>query len=89
MKLLLAGATDADYTTRQAAVYGIGVAAQHTPTATFAAVRNAALSILFQIMDAKHARVDDDEIATDNAVSALGKIMDHHNLPELAQRWLR
>ncbi|CAG8467268.1 7180_t:CDS:10 [Paraglomus occultum] len=59
---------------RQAAAYGIGVCAQFGGE-NYAEVCAATLTPLFQIINAPDARKDDNVYATENAVSALTKIL--------------
>lgn len=79
--LLLAGASDPSPVIRQCCVYGLGAAAEHRPDA-FRQSSQAALQTLMAIIQADDARSDDNVLATENAVSAVGKILEF--LPDCA-----
>jgi hypothetical protein len=68
---------DADPGLRQAAACGIGVCAQITPPggAAFAAVCEPAMSQLLTVINAPDAREEDNACATDDAISAVGKVL--------------
>jgi hypothetical protein len=59
---------------QQASVYGLGVCAQYGG-ALFAAQGAETLAVIHAIVNAPNAREDDNGFATDNAISALGKII--------------
>ncbi|KAH7296218.1 hypothetical protein KP509_26G014000 [Ceratopteris richardii] len=73
LPFLLEASTDADPDVRQAAVYGIGVCAEFGG-ATFQPVVGEALTKIKQVISQPGAFSADNVMATDNAVSALGKI---------------
>eukprot|EP00736_Rhodelphis_marinus_P007337 Rmarinus@m.1215 len=73
IQAMLQYAGDDDEEVRQAAVYGIGVAAQHVPD-RFKQYAQTALMRLNVVISHQEARSDSNEMATDNAISALGKI---------------
>lgn len=58
---------------RQAAVYGLGIAAQHRADA-FRPVAQQSSQLLLAIAAAPDAHSDTNANATDNAVAALGKV---------------
>jgi len=58
---------------RQCAVYGLGVAAQHQ-RAAFAQVAQPAVAALMAVIRKPGAREEDNAMATENAVGALGKV---------------
>ena len=72
---LLAGAADAHDDLRQAAVYGLGVCAQHC-TPRFRSRAPEAAAALLAVMRAPDARGSERVYATDNAVSALAKAVE-------------
>ncbi|KAL6776649.1 IPB2 [Auxenochlorella protothecoides x Auxenochlorella symbiontica] len=82
MPLLLAGAGDRDADIRQCSAYGLGVAAARRPEA-FRPVAPAALAALRAIVAAPDARADGNASAAENALSALGKVLEH--APDLAE----
>ena len=59
---------------RQCAVYGLGVAAQHQPAA-FRQVAPSALAALMAVIQKPGAREEDNAMATENAIGALGKVL--------------
>ncbi|KAI5084377.1 hypothetical protein GOP47_0000546 [Adiantum capillus-veneris] len=73
LPFLLEASTDADPDVRQAAVYGIGVCAEFGGT-KFQPVVGEALTKLKELISQPTAFTIDNIMATDNAVSALGKI---------------
>jgi importin-5 len=75
--LLLAGCDDRAEDIRQCSVYGLGLLAEHVPQA-FGAVLPQALERIMKIIAHPEARGKDIESVTDNAVSALGKALEHH-----------
>eukprot|EP00010_Vexillifera_abyssalis_P008327 CAMPEP_0201544158 /NCGR_PEP_ID=MMETSP0173_2-20130828/708_1 /ASSEMBLY_ACC=CAM_ASM_000268 /TAXON_ID=218659 /ORGANISM="Vexillifera sp., Strain DIVA3 564/2" /LENGTH=1049 /DNA_ID=CAMNT_0047952189 /DNA_START=291 /DNA_END=3440 /DNA_ORIENTATION=- len=77
LPILLKSALSADHRVRQAAVFGLGVAAQHTPKA-FTKVLKVAVNNIVTVITAKEARSDRYVRATENAVSALGKVLLFH-----------
>ena len=58
---------------RQCAVYGLGVAAQHQ-RAAFAQVAQPAVAALMAVIRKPGAREEDNAMATENAIGALGKV---------------
>jgi hypothetical protein len=75
MPLLLAVAADRDATIRQCAVYGLGQAA-HWRGEGFRPHAPAAVAAILALVQAPDARSDDNLAATENAVSALGKVLE-------------
>lgn len=84
MQPLVAGMQDDVPANRQAAAYGIGVAAHRGGDAwsDFAA---ASLPTLFQITQRPNARADDDVFATENACASIAKVL-HYNAGKV-QNW--
>lgn len=83
---LLNGCKDPAPANRQAAAYGIGVAA-HKGGAAWSSFLGAALPLLFQIPQFPNARGDDDVYATENACAAIAKVL-HYNsssIPDVQQ----
>lgn len=76
MPLLLQGCTDRDPTVRQCSVYGLGCAAQHRPDG-FRPHAAAAVQAILALVSAPEARTADTELCFDNAVSALGKVLEY------------
>ena len=74
---LIAGCRDTAPANRQAAAYGIGVAA-HKGGPQWSQFLGAAVEVLFQVTQFPNARGDDDVYATENACAALAKVM-HYN----------
>ncbi|WIA40679.1 hypothetical protein OEZ86_004377 [Tetradesmus obliquus] len=70
-----AGSSHADL--RQCAVYGVGVGASLAPE-LFKPHAAAALAAVTSIIAAPDAKSDDNELATDNALSALAALLEHH-----------
>lgn len=75
--MLLDAGSDREPTLRQCAVYGLGVAAQHRPE-LFRPRLPEALALLLAVVQAPGARSEEAEMATENAVSALGKLLEFH-----------
>ncbi|KAF1973540.1 importin subunit beta-3 [Bimuria novae-zelandiae CBS 107.79] len=84
MQPLVAGMQDDVPANRQAAAYGVGVAAHKggEPWSDFAA---ASLPTLFQITQRPNARTDDDVFATENACASIAKVL-HYNAGKV-QNW--
>ncbi|KAF2443953.1 importin subunit beta-3 [Karstenula rhodostoma CBS 690.94] len=84
MQPLVAGMQDDVPANRQAAAYGVGVAAHRGGDAwsDFAA---ASLPTLFQITQRPNARADDDVFATENACASIAKVL-HYNAGKV-QNW--
>ena len=74
---LIAGCRDPAPANRQAAAYGIGVAA-HKGGPSWSAFLAPALELLFQVTQFPNARGDDDVYATENACAAIAKVL-HYN----------
>jgi hypothetical protein len=74
---LIAGCRDQVPANRQAAAYGIGVAA-HKGGPQWSQFCGAAVEILFQVTQFPNARGDDDVYATENACAAIAKVL-HYN----------
>ncbi|KAL9057872.1 MAG: hypothetical protein Q9162_002102 [Coniocarpon cinnabarinum] len=91
------GLKDPNAANRQAACYGVGVAAQFggndTPWASYAA---SCLPLLFAACDSPAARSEEHIYATENACAAIAKVLMHcpklgvsiDNLPSIAEAWL-
>jgi hypothetical protein len=62
---------------RQCSAYGVGIVAEKAPAA-FKPYISTALAKLSAIINAPDARDDDNECATDNAISALGSVVAYH-----------
>lgn len=77
LPFLLEGATDVNNDVRQAAVYGIGVCAEFGGS-DFKTVAAEALEKLKIVISQPTAFQAENAMATDNAVSALGKICEFH-----------
>jgi hypothetical protein len=75
MPLLLAGCGDRDANIRQCCVYGLGQAAEHRPDA-FRPNAPAVVAAVLGMVNAPDARSPDNAAATENAVSALGKLLE-------------
>jgi hypothetical protein len=80
---LLQGCQDPSPAIRQAAAYGIGVAARHGGDA-WSAFLGGAVAYLFQVMRVPDARDEDNVYATENACAAIAKIL-HFNASAVAQ----
>eukprot|EP00735_Rhodelphis_limneticus_P008844 TRINITY_DN2321_c0_g1::TRINITY_DN2321_c0_g1_i1::g.20738::m.20738 TRINITY_DN2321_c0_g1::TRINITY_DN2321_c0_g1_i1::g.20738 ORF type:complete len:1078 (+),score=394.95,sp/Q8BKC5/IPO5_MOUSE/35.22/0.0,HEAT/PF02985.17/3.9e+03,HEAT/PF02985.17/7.7,HEAT/PF02985.17/2.6e+03,HEAT/PF02985.17/4.8e+03,HEAT/PF02985.17/0.24,HEAT/PF02985.17/6e-06,HEAT/PF02985.17/0.067,HEAT/PF02985.17/3.5e+02,HEAT/PF02985.17/1.7,HEAT/PF02985.17/0.053,HEAT/PF02985.17/6e+02,HEAT_2/PF13646.1/1.2e+02,HEAT_2/PF13646.1/14,HEAT_2/PF13646. len=78
MPFLLEYIVDVDPDLRQASVYGVGVLAQHGGEA-FAMVAQDALMKINALVSHPEARKDANGAATDNAISALGKICEYQD----------
>jgi len=78
MEPLVAGCRDQAPANRQAAAYGIGVAA-HKGGQPWSGFLNAAMELLFGVTQFPNARGDDDVYATENACAAIAKIMHYNN----------
>lgn len=94
--ILIKYVEDKDYTLRNAAVYGIGVYAQHTSN-NFEAVMKDLIDALKRSLtfpkDAKAIDKENMKFSKDNSVSALGKIIKYHgnelnDLNALIQLWV-
>jgi importin-5 len=75
---LINGMRDGNAANRQAATYGVGIAAQKggEAWADFAA---ASLDLLFQATKVPNARSEDEVFATENACAAIAKILHYNN----------
>ncbi len=89
---LIDGMRDDVAANRQAATYGVGIAADKggQPWADFVA---ASLPILFQVTQRPNARVEDDVFATENACASIAKILHHNhsavtNIQEVVNAWI-
>lgn len=78
---IIAGCKDPAPANRQAAAYGIGVAA-HKGGAQWSAFLAAAVELLFHITQFPDARGDDDVYATENACAAIAKVL-HYNASQV------
>lgn len=91
-KPLIDGMQDPIPANRQAACYGVGIAAQKggAPWSTFA---GEALPMLFAVCQMEQAREDDHIFATENACASIAKILQANsskvsNVQEVVQHWL-
>ncbi|CAL5227386.1 g10339 [Coccomyxa viridis] len=75
---LLAGCKDKDHNVRQCSVYGLGILAQQHHEAFRATLRDALVAIL-GIITAPGAREEENETATENAIAALGRVLENHS----------
>jgi len=73
MPHMLMGCMSTDLELRQAALFGVGLCAQHGG-AGFGPYRSEALQTLMHVMGQPQARSDEHQSATDNAAASLGKI---------------
>lgn len=91
LPFLLEACTDEDADVRQAAVYGIGVCAEHGGSKIKPLVGEA-LSKLNDVISHPSALLPKNRMATDNAISALGKICEHQkdciNASQVIPAWL-
>lgn len=92
-KPLIAGVRDAIPANRQAACYGVGVAAQKGGAA-WASFTSESLPVLFEACHLPNAREDDHVFATENACAAIAKIMQSPytripNSQEVISHWIR
>ncbi|RMD40209.1 hypothetical protein DV735_g4926, partial [Chaetothyriales sp. CBS 134920] len=92
MQPLVTGMKDANAANRQAAAYGVGIAAQKggEQWASFVAQ---CIPILFEVTQFPNARSEDDVFATENACAAIAKILRFNNSKVdnahgVLQRWL-
>jgi HEAT repeat protein/cation transport regulator ChaB len=89
---LINGCQDPSPAIRQAAAYGIGVAA-HRGGQPWSQFLGGAIPCLFQVTQVPDARSEDNVYATENACAALAKIL-HHNaghvseVQEVIARWI-
>jgi len=88
---VIAYVSDEDATVRQSAVYGIGLFSQKFPE-QFASFVPEVLSRLHAVITHPDARKEDNADATDNAISAVGRICESQgaavNLSQLLPAWL-
>ncbi|KAL1132390.1 hypothetical protein AAG570_010345 [Ranatra chinensis] len=91
LRPMIEGVTDKNPAIRQAAAYGCGVLAMHGGP-TFAATCAEAIPRLAQIINDPESRSDDNINATENAISAVTKILQHNsssvNVNEVLPHWL-
>ncbi|KAK3984939.1 putative importin beta-3 subunit [Cladorrhinum sp. PSN332] len=90
---LLSGCSDENAAIRQAATYGIGVAARHGGE-QFATFLQTSLEFLFRAMNIPDARSEDNIYATENACAAVAKILHFNssaipNVEQVATEWLK
>ncbi|KAF9731375.1 hypothetical protein PMIN06_010057 [Paraphaeosphaeria minitans] len=81
---LIAGMQDEVPANRQAAAYGVGVAA-HRGGEAWSEFAAASLPTLFQITQRPNARTDDDVFATENACASIAKVL--HYSPGKVSNW--
>jgi len=89
---LIAGCRDTAPANRQAAAYGIGVAA-HKGGPQWSAFFGPAIELLFQVTQLPNARGDDDVYATENACAAIAKVLHYNaasvpNQEEVIRQWI-
>ena len=89
---LVDGMHDEAPANRQAACYGVGVAAQKGGS-QWAAFVNSALPMLFRVTQLPNARNDDAAFATENACASIAKILHFNNtqvqnVPEVVVAWV-
>ncbi|KAG2431232.1 hypothetical protein HXX76_009760 [Chlamydomonas incerta] len=76
---ILLEATRSDHADlRQCAVYGLGVMAAKAPLELFRPQAAAVAEIMAGIIRHPEAKSEDNDMATDNAVAALGRVLSHH-----------
>lgn len=75
---LINGMHDPNSANRQAAVYGVGIAAQKGGPA-WAEFSAASLDLLFQATKVPNARSEEEAFATENACAAIAKILHYNN----------
>jgi hypothetical protein len=75
LPVLMQGCADRDPAVRQCSVYGLGCAVQHQPPG-FQPHAAAVVQAILGLLSAPDARSDDNEQCFDNAVSALGKVLE-------------
>jgi hypothetical protein len=78
---------DENVEVRQAAAYGLAVAAQHG-SKFFQPYVDEAVKRLLVVIQKEGSRQGEDASATDNCVSALGKIAAYQNRPQILPTWL-
>lgn len=92
LPLLLDGCRSPEASIRQSALYGLGSVAEHRPQ-LFQAVAQDALTRIMAVITAPNSRDDANGHATENAVSALGKALQHTpNVPDslgVADLWVQ
>jgi hypothetical protein len=89
---LIAGCRDPAPANRQAAAYGVGVAA-HKGGAAWSEFLAASVPLLFQVTQIPNARDEDNVFATENACAAIAKILHYNNSrvqnqDEVITRWI-
>lgn len=89
---LIAGMRDNAPANRQAACYGVGVAA-HKGGDAWAEFAAGSLPILFEVTQRPNARSDDDAFATENACASIAKILHYNNgkvpnVQEVVAHWI-
>jgi hypothetical protein len=89
---LIAGCRDPAPANRQAAAYGIGVAA-HKGGPQWSQFFGPAVDLLFQVCQFPNARGDDDVYATENACAAIAKVLHYNaasvpNQQDVIAKWL-
>lgn len=78
LPVLLDGCAASHADLRQCAAYGVGVVAARAPEVLKPHAQDALMRIM-AIIQHPSARDDDNEMATDNAISALGSLLQHHS----------
>ena len=89
---LVNGMRDENASNRQAAAYGVGIAAQKGGD-VWAEFSAASLELLFQVTKVPNARSDEDVFATENACAAIAKILHYNsskvqNAQQVVESWI-
>ncbi|CAK4022360.1 Importin subunit beta-3 [Lecanosticta acicola] len=89
---LVDGMRDDQAANRQAACYGVGVAA-HKGESNWSDFAAASLPILFDVTRRPNARSDDDAFATENACASIAKVLHFNhskvqNIPDVVAAWV-
>eukprot|EP00210_Caulerpa_lentillifera_P001229 g1185.t1 len=79
LPFLVSGSTNSDANIRQCSIYGLGIVAGKYPEA-FQPLISALVPELVTVIQHPSAKSKENELATDNAISTLGKIM--HQFPD-------
>ncbi|KAK9821719.1 hypothetical protein WJX81_003315 [Elliptochloris bilobata] len=75
--VLLEGCRDRNANVRQCSVYGLGVLAEHRPE-HFRPIAGEAVARMLEMLTAPGSRGDEAALATENAVAALGRVLERH-----------
>ncbi|KAL1510219.1 hypothetical protein AB1Y20_006547 [Prymnesium parvum] len=90
IQVLMQASLDPDASVRQAAVYGVGMLAQHVGELFDEASQQNCAKVMMQVCEAQAAFDDENIAATENAISALGKLCKRSEsiAAALLPRWL-